>query len=63
MTELFGGFGKPFYQAYEALRPLSEYYDRKREIYNLYHFLNHYNLFGESYLGPCKQAFSSIANL
>lgn len=63
MTELFGGFGKPFYQAYEAVRPLSEHYDRKREIYNLYHFLNHYNLFGGSYFGPCEKAFSIIANL
>lgn len=63
MTELFGGFGKPFYQAYESVRPLSLYYSRKREIYNLYHFLNHYNLFGGAYLGPCKKVFNNIENL
>ena len=63
MTEMFGGFRKPFYQAYEAVRPLSPHYGRKREIYNLYHFLNHYNLFGGSYLGPCEKAFNSIENL
>ncbi|MEP4548177.1 MAG: fructosamine kinase family protein [Saccharospirillum sp.] len=63
MTEMFGGFGKPFYQAYEAVRPLSTHYGRKREIYNLYHFLNHYNLFGSAYLASCQKAFNSIENL
>lgn len=63
MTEMFGGFGKPFYQAYESVRPLSAHYGRKREIYNLYHFLNHYNLFGGAYLGSCEKAFDSIENL
>lgn len=63
MTEMFGGFGKPFYQAYEAVRPLSAHYGRKREIYNLYHFLNHYNLFGGAYLASCQKAFNSIKNL
>lgn len=63
MTELFGGFGKPFYQGYEAVRPLSAHYGRKREIYNLYHFLNHYNLFGSAYLEPCERSFNSIENL
>lgn len=63
MTEMFGGFGKPFYQAYEAVRPLSPEYDRKREIYNLYHFLNHYNLFGGAYLGHCREAFTRIGDL
>lgn len=63
MTELFGGFGKPFYQSYEAVRPISADYGRKQEIYNLYHYLNHYNLFGASYLGPCERAFSKIAKL
>lgn len=63
MTELFGGFGEPFYQAYNAVRPLSTHYHRKREVYNLYHYLNHYNLFGRSYLEPCKKTFSRLANL
>lgn len=63
MTEMFGGFRKAFYQAYEAVRPLSAHYCRKREIYNLYHFLNHYNLFGGVYLASCQKAFNSIENL
>ena len=51
MTELFGGFAPSFYDAYtEAASILPEYADR-REIYNLYHLLNHLNLFGGSYYG------------
>lgn len=51
MTELFGGFAPDFYGAYrEAGTVLPEYADR-RELYNLYHLLNHLNLFGRSYYG------------
>lgn len=46
MTEMFGGFGPAFYEGYREVRPFSADYGLKREIYNLYHFLNHYNLFG-----------------
>lgn len=63
MTEMFGGFGQAFYHAYSQSRPLSGEYRRKREIYNLYHFLNHYNLFGGWYLGPCEKGFQMIGKL
>jgi fructosamine-3-kinase len=63
MTEMFGGFGDPFYQAYHAIRPRSKAYGRKRDLYNLYHFLNHYNLFGAGYLQQCERTFSVIAAL
>ena len=63
MTEMFGGFGPAFYDAYNARRPLSGEYQRKRVIYNLYHFLNHYNLFGGWYLGPCEKGFEVIRRL
>lgn len=63
MTEMFGGFGPAFYEAYAERRPLSDAYPRKRKIYNLYHFLNHYNLFGGWYLEPCEKAFSLIERL
>lgn len=48
-TELFGGFGARFYQAYESILPLEPGYSDRRDIYNLYHLLNHFNLFGEGY--------------
>lgn len=50
-TELFGGFPAAFYRAYNQDWPLDEGYDERRDLYNLYHLLNHLNLFGEGYGG------------
>lgn len=63
MTEMFGGFGAAFYSAYDAVWPLSTDYPLKREIYNLYHYLNHYNLFGGGYLGGCRRGFGILADI
>jgi len=49
MTELFGGFNQQFYAAYHADYPLDQGYKTRKQLYNLYHILNHYNLFGGSY--------------
>ncbi|MDJ0703009.1 MAG: fructosamine kinase family protein [Leptolyngbyaceae cyanobacterium MO_188.B28] len=49
MTELFGGFPAAFYQGYEAAYPLEAGYPRRKILYNLYHILNHFNLFGGGY--------------
>ena len=49
MTELFGGFPRGFYDAYTAAWPLDPNYRRRRGLYNLYHVLNHLNLFGGGY--------------
>jgi fructosamine-3-kinase len=51
MTTLFGTFPETFYQAYEEVRPLEPDYHSRFPIYNLYHLLNHVNLFGRGYLG------------
>lgn len=51
MTRLFGGFGPAFYEAYEASWPLPEGYRERQHLYQLYHVLNHLNLFGSGYLG------------
>lgn len=48
-TELFGGFSDRFYAAYQSVWPLDPGYAERRDLYNLYHLLNHLNLFGESY--------------
>lgn len=50
MTELFGGFERGFYAAYEEAYPLPKEYGIRRTLYNLYHILNHLNLFGGYYL-------------
>ncbi|WP_051560053.1 fructosamine kinase family protein [Marinobacterium jannaschii] len=63
MTELFGGFSAVFYAAYDAEYPRSEVYPAKRTIYNLYHYLNHYNLFGSGYLAACQRGFEQLPGL
>ena len=49
MTKLFGGFNKDFYKGYEEIWPLDDFSKDRTEIYNLYHLLNHANIFGGSY--------------
>lgn len=50
-TELFGGFPPAFYAAYHRAWPLEPEYRERKALYNLYHLLNHLNLFGEGYGG------------
>jgi len=49
MTELFGGFNRSFYDAYNQTFPLDTGYPLRKRLYNLYHILNHMNLFGGGY--------------
>ena len=49
MTRLFGGFPPAFYAAYGAAWPLPPGWQERADLYNLYHLLNHLNLFGASY--------------
>ncbi len=49
MTELFGGFAGAFYDAYQEAWPTDPGYRARKTLYNLYHVLNHYNLFGGGY--------------
>ena len=51
MTTLFGGFPPAFYHAYFEIKPRESGWADRYALYNLYHQLNHLNLFGESY-GP-----------
>ncbi|TJZ77353.1 fructosamine kinase family protein [Chitiniphilus eburneus] len=55
MTELFGGFGRRFYDAYRAAWPLDSGYALRRDLYNLYHVLNHFNLFGGGYADEAER--------
>jgi fructosamine-3-kinase len=50
MTKLFGGFGGEFYSAYHECWPPAEGHERRLPLYQLYHVLNHLNLFGGAYL-------------
>ncbi|MDJ0728763.1 MAG: fructosamine kinase family protein [Crocosphaera sp.] len=49
MTELFGGFPAAFYRGYNEIFPLDQGYRKRKTLYNLYHILNHFNLFGGGY--------------
>ena len=55
MTELFGGFPQRFYVAYNEANPVDPGYRERRDLYNLYHLLNHLNLFGGGYLGSVRE--------
>lgn len=63
MTEMFGGFSPAFYDAYDRAIGITSDYRTKKTLYNLYHYLNHYNLFGGGYLGACERGFEVIASL
>ena len=60
MTKMFGGFSDEFYNGYESIWPLDESSNKRIEIYNLYHLLNHANLFGGSYI---QQSIESLQRL
>ncbi len=55
MTELFGGFGPYFYQSYKSAYPLTAGYTVRKTLYNLYHVLNHVNLFGGGYASQAER--------
>ena len=60
MTELFGGFSADFYAAYNAAWPLDDGYRVRKQLYNLYHILNHLNLFGSGYAGQAQSMIDSL---
>jgi fructosamine-3-kinase len=60
MTELFGGFPAAFYQGYEEVFPLDHGYERRKTLYNLYHVLNHFNLFGGGYGSQANRMIEQI---
>ncbi|MDD2723955.1 MAG: fructosamine kinase family protein [Methylovulum sp.] len=60
MTELFGGFDRDFYAAYQSAWPVDPGFSTRKILYNLYHILNHLNLFGGGY---ARQAESQLAKL
>jgi fructosamine-3-kinase len=60
MTELFGGFGADFYAAYRAHYPLDAGYAVRKTLYNLYHILNHLNMFGGGYHAQAQGMLDSL---
>jgi fructosamine-3-kinase len=60
MTELFGGFSSDFYAAYREAWPVDSGYRVRKTLYNLYHILNHLNLFGGGYLDQAEQMIDRL---
>lgn len=63
MTQLFGGFGQEFYSAYEESWPMEPGHEQRMQLYQLYHVLNHLNLFGGSYLGRSLQLIRGLLSI
>ncbi|QZZ21643.1 fructosamine kinase family protein [Leptothermofonsia sichuanensis E412] len=60
MTELFGGFPSEFYQGYNQVWALEPGYQQRKLLYNLYHILNHFNLFGGGYESQANRMIEQI---
>ncbi|MDH5620202.1 MAG: fructosamine kinase family protein [Gammaproteobacteria bacterium] len=60
MTRLFGGFGAAFYEAYAAHKPAASGSHDRSDLYQLYHVLNHLNLFGSAYLGRAQELINRL---
>ncbi|MDD8017716.1 MAG: fructosamine kinase family protein [Bacteroidota bacterium] len=60
MTFLFGGFESSFYDAYNEAYPLNNGWQKRIEIYKLYHLFNHLNLFGEGYYGQVVETLKRL---
>ncbi|NCS21056.1 MAG: fructosamine kinase family protein [Microcystis aeruginosa G11-06] len=60
MTELFGGFPAAFYRGYNDVFPLDGGYQQRKTLYNLYHILNHFNLFGGGYASQANRMLQEI---
>jgi fructosamine-3-kinase len=60
MTQLFGSFPANFYSAYNEAYPLAPGFSKRRILYNLYHILNHFNLFGGGYESQANQMIDSL---
>ncbi len=60
MTELFGGFSRRFYDAYNDVWPLEQGYQVRKTFYNLYHILNHFNMFGGGYAGQAERMIEQL---
>ncbi|MBA2749928.1 MAG: fructosamine kinase family protein [Tatlockia sp.] len=63
MTELFGGFPAVFYRSYNEAFPLQPGYEQRKTLYNLYHILNHFNLFGGGYASQANRMISQILSI
>lgn len=60
MTELFGAFPPRFHTAYQESYPLDPGYGVRKTLYNLYHILNHANMFGNGYAAQAERMMERL---
>ncbi|KAJ2287479.1 hypothetical protein IWW55_006716, partial [Coemansia sp. RSA 2706] len=60
IMRMFGGYSQDFYDAYHERIPQAPGFKHRVQIYELYHAVNHYNLFGSGYLGQCQRLLERI---
>ena len=60
MADLFGGYGEAFYRGYQSTWPLPSGWQKRRVFYQIYHLLNHANLFGAGYLDSAKRRIERL---
>ena len=62
MSAMFGGFSEAFYREYNTAWPLAEGWQERRPWYQLYHLLNHANLFAGGYLARVRHELSVLSS-
>jgi fructosamine-3-kinase len=60
---MFGGFDSSFYQGYEQVSPLHKGFQTRKILYNLYHELNHFNLFGSGYANSAQSSINQLLKI
>ena len=60
MMELFGHPGQDFFSIYAEIFPLNNGYAVRRDLYNLYHILNHANMFGAGYSSSARRLIDKL---
>ena len=59
-TYMFGGFSRQFYDGYQSVYPINDGFSQRKILYNLYHELNHFNLFGGGYANSAQSSIHSL---
>nr|XP_057904285.1 ketosamine-3-kinase [Doryrhamphus excisus] len=60
ITGMFGGFNSSFYSAYHDKIPKAPGLAKRNQLYQLFHYLNHWNHFGGSYRGSSISAMKGL---
>lgn len=60
IMNMFGGFSSTFWKEYHKSIPKAPMFEERMQLYELYHYLNHYNIFGVGYRGSCIRIMRSL---